>query len=70
MLASISGEALCQPRPLGFSGSRGVVIVVVVVVVIVVIVVIDQVDRIFSLPLVAMDSASLRSPSATETWGK
>ena len=67
MLASISGEALCQPRPLGFSGSRGVVIVVVVVVVIVVI---DQVDRIFSLPLVAMDSASLRSPSATETWGK
>ena len=67
MLASISGEALCQPRPLGFSGSRGVVIVVIVVVVIVVI---DQVDRIFSLPLVAMDSASLRSPSATETWGK
>ena len=67
MLASISGEALCQPRPLGFSGSRGVVIVVVVIVVIVVI---DQVDRIFSLPLVAMDSASLRSPSATETWGK
>ncbi len=64
MLASISGEALCQPRPLGFSGSRGVVIVVVVIVVI------DQVDRIFSLPLVAMDSASLRSPSATETWGK
>ena len=47
-----------------FSGSRGVVIVVVVIVVI------DQVDRIFSLPLVAMDSASLRSPSATETWGK
>ena len=67
MLASVSGEPLCQPRPLGFSGSRGVVIVVVVVVVIVVI---DQVDRIFSLPLVAMDSASLRSPSATETWGK
>ena len=64
MLASISGEPLCQPRPLGFSGSRGVVIVVVVIVVI------DQVDRIFSLPLVAMDSASLRSPSATETWGK
>ena len=47
-----------------FSGSHGVVIVVVVSVVI------DQVDRIFSLPLVAMDSASLRSPSATETWGK
>jgi hypothetical protein len=67
MLASISGEPLCQSGPLGFSGSRGVVIVVVVVVVIVVI---DQVDRIFSLPLVAMDSASLRSPSATETWGK
>ena len=64
MLASVSGEPVCQPRPLGFSGSRGVVIVVVVIVVI------DQVDRIFSLPLVAMDSASLRSPSATETWGK
>ena len=61
MLASVSGEPLCQPRPLGFSGSRGVVIVSVVI---------DQVDRIFSLPLVAMDSASLRSPSATETWGK
>ena len=61
MLASISGEPLCQPGPLGFSGSRGVVIVSVVI---------DQVDRIFSLPLVAMDSASLRSPSATETWGK
>ena len=61
MLASISGEPLCQSGPLGFSGSRGVVIVSVVI---------DQVDRIFSLPLVAMDSASLRSPSATETWGK
>ena len=61
MLASVSGEPLCQSGPLGFSGSRGVVIVSVVI---------DQVDRIFSLPLVAMDSASLRSPSATETWGK
>gem|GEM_PF-5814090 len=61
LAARVSGEPLYQPVPPGFSGTSGVVIVVVVI---------DQVDRIFSVPLVAMDSASLRSPSATETWGK